>query len=244
MRPRRFSGVLLGSGAICLWLSFPVGFTMLNHHVPGMSGMRVSHRFFVFVALALAYPAARGIEHAMSALESRATVALLVAGLACVAILEAAPRGWDWAPVPGNEAAFPAYSRFIAGNADVRAYVEYPAYLDYRASEWMLNQTIHWKPLVNGYSARIASSYRRVAAMFDPFPSVDDFLRLHSLGVTHVVVHWPSDREARRPLWRRFGRELSDAERSGWLAQVFESEGVSVYAIKAPQSGTTGGATP
>lgn len=226
-----FLRALLVGGALCLWLAFPIGFTMLSGYVPGMTGIRVCHRFAILATFALAYPAARGLDALFRGSRRRGFAALLAISLACVALVEATPRHWTWAPVPSAPESFPEYAKFLATAPGVGAYLEFPTYLDYRDGEWMLNQTLHWKPLVNGYSARIPTSYRNAAALFDPFPSGADLERLRSSGVTHLVVHWPRKGIHRKVAWPRFRDRLSTALARGRLEASFESDEVSIYRI-------------
>jgi hypothetical protein len=224
---------LLASGALCLWLSLPVGFTTLNRQLPGMSGMRVSHRFFVFALLALAYLGARGLEAAGRRIPSRRLRLAFVVVLSAAAVVEAMPRRWEWVRVPERPQEFPAYARHLAAAEGVGAYVSVPLLGDYRETERMHHQTLHWKPMVNGYSARFASSYRSIAELFAPLPDRAGLERLRALGVTHLVVHLRRTEPGRRTFNRPLALAAKAALRRGEL--VLESsddrEGVSVLRI-------------
>jgi hypothetical protein len=236
-RPRDpFVVALAASGALALWLSLPVGFTSVYHYLPGMSGMRVAHRFFVFTLLAVAFLGARGLELATRRIGSPSLRATVVAALAVAAAAESTPPRWRWSPVPERSEQFPAYARFLAATSSVRAYVEAPMLEDYRETERMHAQTLHWKPMVNGYSARFAASYRRQAEAFAPLPDAAGWRRLREIGVTHLVVH----RHESRPGGKRPNRELflaaAAAERRGELVAEFAEpkRTVVVYRIAEP----------
>jgi hypothetical protein len=221
---------LLG-GAVCLALAIPVGFTTVNRFLPGMSGMRVSHRFFAFALLPLAYLAALGIER-LTIRWPRFVRWAFLALVSIAAIAEAAPRRMEWEPIPERPADFPAYAHHIAENHDVTGYVEIPMHGNHRDTEWMHNQTIHWKPLANGYSARFTSTYSRIAKLFDPFLDADELRRLRGLGISHLVIHWKEDRIRARAGWRKFEQEVNAAVERGDLETSFEAERVSVYRIR------------
>ena len=54
---------------------------------------------------------------------------------------------------------------------------------------YMLNSTVHWKPLVNGYSGFMPESYVAAHADLKDFPAASTLEALRRRGVTHVVVH-------------------------------------------------------
>ena len=60
----------------------------------------------------------------------------------------------------------------------------------------MYYSTIHWKPLVNGYSGRYPDSYIRLLDDMIDFPSDDSIRALQGRGVTHVILHSEYDRDA------------------------------------------------
>jgi hypothetical protein len=227
-----FAKPFLLGGAACLALAIPVGFTTVHRLLPGMSGIRVSHRFFVFALLPLAYLGAVGIDRLTKGRRPFVRVALLTL-FSLAAAVEAAPRRMRWEPVPEHPSEFPAYAHHLATNGDVTAYLEIPMSANHRDTEWMHNQTLHWKPLANGYSARFTSTYRRIAKLFDPFLDRDELRRLRGLGISHLVIHWREDRIRARTGWRRFEDEVNAAVGRGELRGSFEDERVSIYRIEA-----------
>jgi hypothetical protein len=54
---------------------------------------------------------------------------------------------------------------------------------------YMVNATRHWRPLVNGYSGFRPASYNKIYDTMRAFPADSSLIALHTLGVTHVVVH-------------------------------------------------------
>jgi hypothetical protein len=242
-----FVAGLLAGGALCLWLALPVGFTTLSRQLPGMSGMRVSHRFFVFAMLALAYLAARGLESVRVRLAGRGVRAAFVVLVSAAVVVEATPRRWEWAPVPERPDDFPAAARFLASAAGVGAYVEVPLHADWRETERMHHQTLHWKPMINGYSARFAPSYERLATQFAPLPDRAGLARLREIGVTHLVVHLRNELPGRRAINRQLALAANAAIRRGELALELadEAAGTSVLRIvAAPAAAARRGDTP
>ena len=53
----------------------------------------------------------------------------------------------------------------------------------------MLASTVHWKPIVNGYSGFEPQSYAETAERMRPFPDASRSRGSKTLGVTHVVIH-------------------------------------------------------
>jgi hypothetical protein len=54
---------------------------------------------------------------------------------------------------------------------------------------YMLNSTLHWRPLVNGYSGFLPRSYDAHYEAMRTFPDDRSLAYLRQLGVTHVAVH-------------------------------------------------------
>ena len=70
--------------------------------------------------------------------------------------------------------------------------IEVPAYRGisfFQNADYMLASTVHWKPLVNGYSGFEPQSYAETAERMRPFPDDSALARLKEIGVTHVLVH-------------------------------------------------------
>jgi len=54
---------------------------------------------------------------------------------------------------------------------------------------YMLNSTIHWKPLINGYSGFVPASYHEHLEQLRDFPGPRAIAALQRMGVTHVFAH-------------------------------------------------------
>ncbi len=54
----------------------------------------------------------------------------------------------------------------------------------------MLNSTVYWKPLVNGYSGYMPVSYNREYDAFRSFPAPEALAALRATGVKYIFVHF------------------------------------------------------
>jgi len=57
-------------------------------------------------------------------------------------------------------------------------------------TQYMVFSTIHWQPLLNGYSDHIPADFRPTAAILDGFPSNEAFAELRRRRVRYIGVHW------------------------------------------------------
>jgi hypothetical protein len=65
----------------------------------------------------------------------------------------------------------------------------HPPVAFFRDGPYMLNSTRHWRKMLNGYSGFRPDSYVASYNAAAEFPKDTSLAALHSLGVTHVVVH-------------------------------------------------------
>ena len=106
------------SGLICFALTFPLVYEPLMRVVPGLAGMRVPSRFYVFVSFVLAWFAARGADALLRRLPGPRARASLAAAFALVLAAELTPRPLRWVPLPREEEIPEAY-RWIARDPSV-----------------------------------------------------------------------------------------------------------------------------
>ena len=96
-----------------------------------------------------------------------------------------APIGFTW-----FERVPTVYDALIAERHAVVVELPFPI-----PSQWflngpyMVNSTRHWRPLLNGYSGFRPASYDRSYDAARDFPRAESLIKLHDLGVTHVIVH-------------------------------------------------------
>jgi hypothetical protein len=111
---------------------------------------------------------------------------------------------------------------------DVKALVVFPLYgrqFQHNA-RYLLDQTKHWRPMINGYSSFVPASFHERAERLQSFPDARAIAELQSIGISHVVVR-------RTPFVQIFGAAAADALRShGDLEFVFEEDDVIVYRLR------------
>ena len=206
-------------------------------HVPGFDGLRVPARFAMLVMLFLS--ATAGIGAAAIEQRVRRGGAVVVA-LGAFAVIEAfaAPIVVNGTVAEGRYAIPPArvYTgddvpgayRFLAGlPAPGTVVVEFPL------GEWAYEQryvfysTVHWHPLLNGYSGHFPLSYNVNAIHLRhpldyPDASWDTLMRS---GATHAVVHLPYYLDDEGP---RIGKWLT----AKGARQVGEFDGDVVFQLR------------
>jgi len=135
--------------------------------------------------------------------------------LACIAIAavnaEALVAPIQYAPFEGFS---PIYTR-VAEAKPGSVLAEFPLYAVgeiYRNAEYVLASTVHWKPLVNGYSGFTPASFVKRAELLRGFPDDAALAELQRLGVTHVAVHFARYREPRRTSLRQSLETRPDLE--------------------------------
>jgi len=80
----------------------------------------------------------------------------------------------------------------VVASLDHVVLIEVPTYRGvsfFQNADYMLASTVHWKPLVNGYSGFEPRSFVETAERMRPFPDDSALARLKELGVTHVLIH-------------------------------------------------------
>jgi hypothetical protein len=196
--------------------------------------MRVPARFYPFLSFPLAYFAARGFEafaaDAKGAAGAWSRWGRKAAGPLAVAVvlLELAPLPPLWLPVE-REAGFPPAYAWIASRGDVRAVLELPMATVFSEVEAMYHASLHWKPIVNGYSGYMPPDYLGIfralgGRTFRP-PDERTLDRLRGWGVTHVLVRTAA---YRRP---EDLRALAAWEAGGAAALVYDGGGDRIYRI-------------
>jgi hypothetical protein len=223
------------SGLLCFALSFSVVYVPLMRVIPGLSGMRVPSRFYVFVSLALVYFAGRGVDFLLARMKTRGARAGLAALLAAVLAAELAPRPPRWVPLPREEE-FPQVYRWIAREPSVKALIELPIYEDTRENRYIYFSTLHWKPLANGYSGYFPQSHARLTGSMRFLPDQAGLDLLREMWISHLVVH------ARSPLRQQGLRQWEARFAAGLdrqVERVYRSGRTSVYRLLEPASSRT-----
>jgi len=182
-----------------------------------LSALRVPARWSLVGGLGLALAACAGA--------SRLSPPALGAVIA-LALVEAVHAPLPVSRVPHDGEPPPVY-RFLA-SARRGPVIEFP--LASSIAEQMEVEpqrvywsTVHWQPLVNGYSGYAPPTYRELAGIFAAGPTPEALGVLTSWGVTTVVVHDDELSEAQRPLW---------GGTQGRLAQIYRDDATRVFALE------------
>jgi hypothetical protein len=195
---RRRVAMLIVIGAAGFLLSLgtatPV-YGWLYRVFPPMHGLRVAARFGNLFLLAMSVLAGLGLAQLARRMRPAAAAAIGVTAIV-LANAEALRAPYDYELFPG----IPHIYALLADEPHVvLAEVPfYPRQAVFENSEYVVNSTAHWKPLMNGYSGYTPTSYGEYANVFWYFPRDYAIDAMKRAGVTHIMVH-PD----------RFGREAS-----------------------------------
>ncbi|MBW8875497.1 MAG: hypothetical protein JF614_11090 [Acidobacteria bacterium] len=215
------------SGLICFALSFPLIYEPLMRVIPGLSGMRVPSRFYVFVSFVLVWFAARGADDLLRRVPGPRARAALATIFALIIAVELTPRPLRWVPLPREEEIPEAY-RWIAREPSVKALVELPIHRNPDENEYVYNSTVHWKPIANGYSGYLPPSHEALVDRIHFLPEQDGLDLLRQDWITHLVVHASNPRrEERLRQWE--ARFATGPQRQ--VERVYRSGEISIYRL-------------
>jgi hypothetical protein len=185
--PRDVMWFYIAVAVIAFWTTFgpKAGlYTLLHNTVPVFSFLRAPSRTGIVVTLCLVVLAAPALMKLMAGRRRTAAfAALLVLGIADL----------YRAPLRMSEA--PPFSRVYQTLAQLPRgpVIEFPYWYERlaypRHAEYMLPSTVHWQPLINGYSDHIPRDFRDTALTLSSFPSRESFAILEKLGARYAVFH-------------------------------------------------------
>ena len=175
-------------GVISFWATLgPAAglYTVLYYALPVFSFLRAPGRMGIVVMLCLALLAAYGVRLLRETFQRRSlTVGL---GACIVALVELHQVPFDWRV----ERPFPRPYRVLA-TLPRGAVTEFPFHdqrIDYHLHTTpMLRSTVHWQPLVNGYSDHIPRDFREIAPRLASFPSRDAFAVMRERRVRYFTI--------------------------------------------------------
>ena len=190
-----------------------------------LQGIRATVRFGFLLLVGVAALAALGLAILRARLVQRPRLSLALASLALLLVTLEAIR----APIGYVQAHHtPRVYRFLAGEPEA-VVVElplYPPYVAHRNSHYMLHSTVHWRPMLNGYSGYRPASYFRHYDELRAFPDAPALAYLRSLRVTHIVVHAGLFAE----LW---GLErLAEIDETPALRTMVKAGGLAIYRLE------------
>jgi hypothetical protein len=185
----RETALLYGSiGILTLWASLGPRaglYTLFYNTIPVFSFLRAPERMGIAVMLVLALFAAFAIRELRTRMHPyRRAIAIA----ACAAaLLELNDLPFDWRIEPPAPAAYRALAAVPRGPV-----VEFPFFdrrIDFHIhTRYMLSSTVHWQPLVNGYSDHIPADFREIAKPLATFPSPESFQAMRTYRVRYLTI--------------------------------------------------------
>jgi hypothetical protein len=177
-------------GLMAVWTSLGPDaglYTLLYDTIPVFTFLRAPGRIGMVVMLSIAVVAGFGVR-ALTERRTGSAAMLLTTGIFAAALIDLAQVPFDWRP----SAPFPAAYRVLAGMPRGPV-VEFPFYerrIDFHLhTRYMLSSTVHWQPLVNGYSDHTPANFRTIAPRLASFPSRDAWDALRERRVRYIVIH-------------------------------------------------------
>jgi hypothetical protein len=217
----------LAFGVLGFVLSFGAvlpGYAFLHEHVPLLQGFRGAARWGFLSLIAIAILAGFAAARLEAAWQTRSWWRAASLVLIALVTLEALRAPLPMVRFDG----IASVHRRLTGN-DVHAVLVLPLFAGgdfHRNAPYLLDQTRHWRPMINGYSGWAPEGFDRRAAILQTFPSDEAVNLLRSLDVSHVVLH-------RRLLERGQVNLVPTALRLDPRFEfVVEEEGVIVYRIR------------
>jgi hypothetical protein len=184
---------ILGIAFLCSFGTSIWGpYMLLYELVPGFDGLRAVPRIHVFTMLALAALASFGLERLLRQCRPWLVPAIaVVAPVLLVAEYLSVPIPLQQVPVGGS---VPAVYRWLATQQDCFPVLELPLpppHGNVAAVECsrVYFSTVHWKPLVNGYSGYFPPLYNQLRRRWAHAPALSNLEDARRLGVRYLVVH-------------------------------------------------------
>jgi hypothetical protein len=179
---------------------------------PGFSGMRGSVRLVVVPLLAIA--ALAGVGAAAITRWSRGRVLVSAAVPALIFVRPPNPPVF-LRPVPVDGPRMAVY-QWLRENSAGRPVLELPAFVSNMETgrlldtgHYMLGSTLHWGPLVNGYTGHPPPSFLLISTLARRLPRADAFDPLCSLvKLGWLVVHYDSLTPHEREAWHDVEQQL------------------------------------
>ena len=125
----------------------------------------------------------------------------------------------------------PEVYRWIAERPGRFSVLELPmphAGLIWRNAPYVYWSTVHWHPLVNGYSGFVPPTYQSMRQLLNSFPDGLSRAALAARDVRYLIVHW-----------QRFGIadqavDPGQLERTEWLRRVAHFAEADIFEVRPP----------
>lgn len=156
--------------------------------LPPVQAIRVASRFGYLALFAVAALGGLGLAGWRRRIASEAWALRIGIVVILIANIEAMRAPVGYTPFEG----FSPIYEMISETPEVGVIAEFPFHTPARAElngPYVLSSTVHWKPLLNGYSGIVPTSYVEMSRRLERFPADASIDTLREAGVTHVVVH-------------------------------------------------------
>ncbi len=187
----RFAAMLYGGiAAVACWVSFGPDaglYRILYNTVPAFSLLRAASRFGLVVVFALAVLAGVAWSLLFAMLDARPRRAALAVAVLAIATIGELRVPLSFPPAPQVEPVYRALAALPRGPV-----LEIPFYstrFGFERTRYILSSTVHWMPLVNGYSSYIPPDFLDRTEALGSFPTPEAFRVLEADRVRYVVFH-------------------------------------------------------
>lgn len=211
-------GVVLSLGA-----SLP-GYEWLLNHITLLQAIRAASRWGLLFLIAVSILSGFAVASLQARWSQRRWWPVFAASLVVIVTLEA-----NRAPLTMQAFGEIAAVHERLAIEPIKAMVVFPLYGGNEFNQnarYLLDQTRHWKPMLNAYSSFAPPIFFELAAALQSFPDAAAIQTLRLHGFSHALLY-------RAPLERDFGAAAVDALRAHpALKIVFEEDGVILYEIR------------
>jgi hypothetical protein len=171
-------------------------YRLLYDWVLPFRGLRVPARADILVLLGTSVLAGFGLKRAMSVMTSQRMAAMAAAASVTLASVECLARP-TLIPANPDASVWYAWLRTVPDAVVFEWPVTVPWRLyDMRDVRYMYRSTLHWRPMLNGYSGHYPESYVKLLYTMRDFPYTPALLDLRRRGATVLILH---DVEGSRP---------------------------------------------
>lgn len=205
--------------------------------VPGYENLRSPLRWALIIGVVMPVLAGVGAwiaaARTVAALGTRGTTrrARTLVALACSTVLlvgvpwRRLPATEAWAGRPGSEATYAALAVLPAGPVLEIPWSMNPVVSVKRDTDYMLASTLHWKPLLNGFTAYLPPSFHLLRRIASGLPDADALTRLQRLtDLRWIVVHTGLLRPPGLAAW-------DELERTGRLRTAHAGDDARIYEV-------------
>jgi hypothetical protein len=226
-RARMYLALGVGGLLLSLGSHLPI-YGWLFEHVALLQGIRAPSRFGWLVLVSVAGLAGFALAWMKGRLVTRSTGRRRPAVLLGIAVillvhLEALRSPLLYQRYRGESAVYEVVAQ-LPGRVVLAEFPFYRPSDFYQNARYMLSSTLHWKPMLNGYSGFLPAGYRAMAEAMGRFPEPPTLDLLRRAGVTHIIVH-------RNRFGARRDLLLRQLERSGEVEPVASDPQVRLYRL-------------